>query len=139
MRMNISEGEELFLKSLDSELTKETQDKLKDALEVNSELRNRSKQIVLLREVLERKQEESFGPFFAERISHRIRQLRQEIDYQIFFFFKRYQLLAAGIIIALLAINILLSDQLSIKSILGLEEEAIDDVMAIDVLSSLTK
>jgi hypothetical protein len=137
--MNISEGEEFFLRSLDSELTKETRDKLEAFVGENQELKVRSNQLLQLREMLQRKEAESFGPFFAERIAYRIKQLKQGIDYQIFFFFKRYQLLAAGVIIALLAVNVLLSDQLSIKSILGLEEEAIEDVMAIDVLSSLTK
>lgn len=137
--MSISEGEELFLRLLDSELTKETHDKLEAFVGENQELKVRSNQLLQLREMLQRKEAESFGPFFPERIAYRIKQLKQGIDYQIFFFFKRYQLLAAGVIIALLAINVLLSDQLSIKSILGLEEEAIEDVMAIDVLSSLTK
>jgi hypothetical protein len=137
--MNISQGEELFLRSLEEGLTKESQQKLDGALLENRELAIRGNQYKALREMLERKEAESFGPFFAERIAFRIKQLKQGIDYQIFFFFKRYQLLAAGIIIALLAVNILLSDQLSVKSILGFEEEAIDDVMAIDVLSSLTK
>ena len=137
--MNISEGEELFLRSLDSELTKETHDKLEAFVGENQELKVRSNQLLQLREMLDRNEEESFGPFFAERIAYRIKQLKQGIDYQIFFFFKRYQLLAAGVIIALLAVNVLLSDQLSIKSILGLEEEAMEDVMAIDVLSSLTR
>jgi len=137
--MNISDGEELFLRSLDADLTNEDKEKLNRILEENNELKTRSSKLIQLREILLRKEKESYGPFFAERIAFRVGQLKQEIDYQIFFFFKRYQLLAAGVVIALLAINILLSDQLSIKSILGFEEEVVDDVMAIDVLSSLTK
>ncbi len=137
--MNISDSEELFLRSLDAELSEGDDAKLNAALQQNHELKNRSEQHVQLREFLIRKEVDSFGPFFAERIAHRISQLKSEFDYQIFFFFKKYQLLAAGIIIALLAINILVSDQLSIKSILGFEEEAIEEVISIDVYSNLIK
>ncbi len=137
--MDNLEEEELLLRSLDTSISKEEQAKLVKLLADNNELRTKSDQVVQLREMLRHQEQDSFGPFFAERIAYRISQLKKEVDYQIFFFFKRYQLLAAGIVIALLAINILLSDQLSIKSIFGLEEEAIEDVVAIDVLSSLTK
>jgi hypothetical protein len=137
--MDNLEEEELLLRSLDASISNEEKEKLAKLLLHNDELRNKSNQIGQLREMLRHQEQDSFGPFFAEQIAYRIGQLKKEVDYQIFFFFKRYQLLAAGIVIALLAINILLSDQLSIKSIFGLEEEAIEDVVAIDVLSSLTK
>jgi hypothetical protein len=136
--MNINESEELFLRSLDTVISEAERIQLA-ALEQNLEFKNKSQQLVHVRALLARNEANSFGPFFAERIAYRISQLKQEIDYQIFFFFKRYQLLAAGIVIALLALNILLSDQLSIKSILGFEDQAIDDVISIDLYSNLTK
>lgn len=136
--MNINESEELFLRSLDTVISEAERIQLA-ALEQNLEFKNKSQQLVQVRTLLARNEADSFGPFFAERIAYRISQLKQEIDYQIFFFFKRYQLLAAGIVIALLALNILLSDQLSIKSILGFEDQAIDDVISIDLYSNLTK
>ena len=136
--MNINESEELFLRSLDTVISEAERIQLA-ALEQNLEFKKKSQQLVQVRALLARNEADSFGPFFAERIAYRISQLKQEIDYQIFFFFKRYQLLAAGIVIALLALNILLSDQLSIKSILGFEDQAIDDVISIDLYSNLTK
>ena len=136
--MNINESEELFLRSLDTVISEAERIQLA-ALEQNLEFKKKSQQLVHVRALLARNEADSFGPFFAERIAYRISQLKQEIDYQIFFFFKRYQLLAAGIVIALLALNILLSDQLSIKSILGFEDQAIDDVISIDLYSNLTK
>lgn len=137
--MNINESEELFLRSLDTEVSGEERIQLKNVLDQSLELKNKSQQLLQVRELLARKEADSFGPFFAERIAYRVSQLKREIDYQIFFFFKRYQLLAAGIVIALLALNILLSDQLSIKSILGFEDPTIEEVISIDLYSNLTK
>jgi hypothetical protein len=92
-----------------------------------------------IREMLSLRKSESFGPFFAERVIHQIKTLHQEVEYQLFSFFKKYQLVALGIIVTLLALNIMLSDALSIKSILGFEESNAADIVRIDLYQGLTE
>ena len=98
-----------------------------------------SQQYEKLREVLLRQEPDSFGPFFAERIVNKIKNLRKEIDYQIFFFFKKYQLAAVGVVIALIVLNIIFSDQLTLKSVLGFEDQTSSDLIEnVDLYSELS-
>jgi len=89
--------------------------------------------------MLLRTEPDSFGPFFAERIMNMIKQRTQEIDYLIFFFFKKYQVVLLGVLVALLVSNMLLTDQLTLKGILGVEQDTTENVFSIDVYENLTK
>jgi hypothetical protein len=82
---------------------------------------------------------ESFGPFFAERVINQIKNLHREVEYQVFSFFKKYQLAAIGLVAALLTLNIIFSDDLSVKSILGFEENASTEIVQIDLFQDLTE
>ncbi len=68
-----------------------------------------------------------------------IKQRTQEIDYLIFFFFKKYQVVLLGVLVALLVSNMLLTDQLTLKGILGVEQDTTENVFSIDVYENLTK
>ncbi len=100
-------NEDLFLQSLDQKISEEQKMKLAEAMNTDRLLRKNTDQFVKLRAELLRKEEESFGPFFAERIINKIRSLKKEIDYQIFLFFRKYQLAAIGIVVALVVLNML--------------------------------
>jgi hypothetical protein len=132
-------NEDLFLQSLDQKMSEEQKMKLAEAMNTDRLLRMNADQFVKLRAELLRKEEESFGPFFAERIINKIISLKKEIDYQIFFFFRKYQLAAIGIVVALVVLNIVLSDQLTVKSVLGFEEEQASDMVTIDLYQNLTE
>ena len=132
-------NEDLFLHSLDENLNDDQKITLAEAMNNNRNLKREADQFVKLRAHLLKKEEDSFGPFFAERIINRIKSLKEEIDYQVFFFFKKYQMAAIGIVVALIVLNIVLSDNLTLKSVLGFEEEHIDDVVTIDLYQNLTK
>jgi hypothetical protein len=132
-------NDDLFLQSLDGKISEEQKTKLADAMNNDRHLKKKADQFVALRMKLSRKEEDSFGPFFAERIISRIISLKKEIDYQIFFFFKKYQLAAIGIVVALVVLNIVLSDQLTVKSVLGFEDEQVDDMVTIDLYQHLTE
>lgn len=92
-----------------------------------------------IKEMLFSRNGESFGPFFAERVINKIKSLQQEIEYQLFSFFKKYQLAAIGLVVALLALNITFSDNLSFKSILGFEENTSTEIVQIDLYQDLTE
>jgi len=132
-------NDDLFLQSLDGKLSEEQKMKLAEAISTDRNLKRNADQYVKLRAKLLRKEEDSFGPFFAERIINRIKSLKKEIDYQIFFFFKKYQLAAIGVVVALVVLNIVLSDNLSVKSVLGFEDEQADDMVTIDLYQNLTE
>ena len=130
-------NEDLFLKSLDDSITPEEQATLATALKSDRQFKRNVDQFEKLRAKLLRTEADSFGPFFAERIINRIKSVKKEIDYQIFFFFKKYQLAAIGVVVALVVLNIVLSDNLTVKSVLGFEEQA-DDIVTIDLYSNIT-
>jgi hypothetical protein len=92
-----------------------------------------------IQEMLSLRKGESFGPFFGERIIHKIKTLNQEVEHQLFSFFKKYQLAALGAIIALIVLNIMLSDTLSIQSIFGFEENNTAEIVQIDLYQGLTE
>ncbi|MBS1507533.1 MAG: hypothetical protein JSS79_12895 [Bacteroidetes bacterium] len=132
-------NEDLFLQSLDGTLDEAQKQQLKKVLAEDAGLQRASGQYLALRDQLLRKETDSFGPFFAERIINRIKSLKKEIDYQIFFFFKKYQLAALGVVVALLVLNIIFSDQLTLKSVLGFEDEKPNDIVTIDLYQDLTE
>lgn len=132
-------NEDLFLQSLDGKISEEQKVKLAEALSKDPGLKRRADQLLKLRTIIANKEEESFGPFFPERIVNRIKSLKREIDYQIFFFFRKYQLAAIGIVVALVVLNIVLSDQLTLKSVLGFEDEQASDLVTIDLYQNLTE
>jgi hypothetical protein len=59
------------------------------------------------------------------------------LDYQILFFFKKYQVLVIGIIVALIIANLVLSDELSLRALFGLEADKDENVFSIDVYDNL--
>lgn len=130
--------EELFLKSLDGAINDQQKMELENGLQKDSQLKKKTDQFIMLREKLYQSEKDSFGPFFAERIINRLKSLKKEIDYQIFFFFKKYQLAVLGVIVALVVLNIVFSDSLTVQSILGFEEEQVDDLVSIDIYKDLT-
>jgi hypothetical protein len=137
------DNQDLFLRSLDSSLHESEKAILQNAYTTDTHLIKHSKEFILVRELLAQQKGKSFGPFFAERVINHIRAFQQEIEYQVFSFFKKYQLVAVGLIVALFISNMMLADSFTIKSIIGLEENAIidttTDIFEIDIYQNLTK
>ena len=140
--MNTNEIEDLFLRSLDQTLSDTEKGQIVNALKTNTGLAKDISQYKSIRESILRSKPATFGPYFAQKVITKIQNLRVEIDKQIIFFFRKYQLAALGVFIALLAVNVIFSDQVDIPSVLGIKEEAaaIDDeiIEAFDFQSNLT-
>lgn len=139
MSEDFNEHEELLLKSWDASVTPHERELLANAMKSNAALRLSSDQYQKIRMLLLRSEHDSFGPFFAERVMYMIKQRTQQIDYLIFFFFKKYQVVLLGVLVALLISNIVLTDQLSVRGIFGLEQQPTEDVFGIDIYQDLTK
>jgi hypothetical protein len=94
-----------------------------------------------IREITLRTTPASFGPYFARKVVAKIQNVGIQIDRQILTFFKKYQLAAVGIIVALLALNAVFADQLNLQSLFGLEEAmpAADEIVSFDFNEILNK
>lgn len=131
--------DDYYLRSLDAPLQPKTQQALQQALENNPALQQAAGHYQRIRSGLVRNDRHAtFGPFFAESVVQRIRHLRDAIDRQIFLFFRRYQLAAWGILVALLIVNMYFSDRLSVPSVLGIEKTEADDLLTLDIFQELT-
>jgi hypothetical protein len=139
MNEHFDEHEDLLLRSLDAPVSARERETLAMAMQNNFSIRLSSDQYQTIRSLLLRPEPDSFGPFFAERILNMIKQRTQQIDYLIFFFFKKYQVVLVGILVALLVSNMLLTDQLTLKGIFGLEQDASEDIFSIDLYENLIK
>jgi len=138
MKSAVSSQEELLLKSLDAPVNADERERLATGMQENPALRKQSDQYYKIREMLKRKNADSFGPFFAERVLHVIKQRAGNIDYLVFFFFRKYQVVILGVLVALLLANLFLSDNITLKSIFGLEGETPEDIFSIDAYKDLT-
>jgi hypothetical protein len=139
MNEHFDEHEELLLRSLDAPVSARERETLALAMQNNFSIRLSSDQYQTIRSMLLRPEPDSFGPYFAERILNMVKQRSQQIDYLIFFFFKKYQVVLLGILVALLVSNMLLTDQLTLKGIFGLEQDASEDIFSIDLYENLIK
>lgn len=133
MNEHFSENEGLLLKSYDAPVNASEQEKLAALMQNDHVLRRQGDQYLKIRELLLHPEPDSFGPFFAERIMQQLRQRASEIDYLIFFFFKKYQVLVVGVLVALLIANLLLTDQFTLRSLFGIDQQTTEDVFSIDL------
>jgi hypothetical protein len=119
--MTPQEIEDRFIRSLDVPMTATEKEffmnELRDKTTLVKTLTDHKK----IREVLQSHPPSSFGFFFASKLVARIENTGVVIERQIFSFFKKYQLVAAGVVVALLILNTVFSDQLTVDSIFGLE------------------
>ncbi len=134
--MNNEKLEDILLRSLDGSVSASEQQHLQNLLTENLALQKADKDFTQIRTLLSDQEKASFGPFFAERVLNRIRTMQDEVEYQLFSFFKKYQLLALGVIVGLLVLNIVLADSLSLQSILGFDDNE-SDLVQIDLYNDL--
>jgi hypothetical protein len=139
MNEHFSANEELLLKSYDAPVSARESEELSMQMQNDPMLRRQSDQYLKIRELMLRTEPDSFGPFFAERIMQQLKQRVNEIDYLIFFFFKKYQVLVVGVLVALLITNLLLTDQLTLKAFFGVDQETTENVFSIDLYKNLTE
>lgn len=122
--MTPKEIEDLYLRSLDEKLDAVQLERLAEALRQNPALEKEMNVYKRMREVSVRKSPATFGPYFSRKVMYRIEDFGIEIDRQIMFFFRKYQLAALGIVMALLAINVIFADRFNVDGILGIEQPA---------------
>jgi len=120
--MTPQEIEELYIRSFDEPMNAEEKELLLKALKANAGVATDLSHYKKIREVTLRSNPTTFGPYFSKKIITKIQNVGIQIDRQILAFFKKYQLAAVGIVIALLALNAVFADQLNLQSLFGLED-----------------
>jgi hypothetical protein len=121
--MNKQETEDLYILSLDQKLTPADEERLLLALKEHPDWARSLTQHKTARELLRASSPATFGPYFTAKLIHKIQNTGVVIDRQIFGMFKKFQLAAVGIVVALLILNVALSEQGGWKSVLGIEED----------------
>lgn len=102
---------ELLLRSFDTELTSDERNRLDESLHASESLRLEQEQIKIMREVIRKGAFQSFRPFFAERVMHRIQSMRQSREeFEPFFeslmtIFRPVFIAAAVLIVIMLSFN----------------------------------
>jgi hypothetical protein len=133
--------EELLIRSLDVPLNEADQLELVKALESDPLIAKRLEQHRIIRETLKRKEPATFGPYFTAKLIHRIQNTGVVVDHQLFVFFKKFQLAAIGVVVALLVANMIFSEQKNLPTILGIEQPTSTDevIVSFDYSQSLTQ
>lgn len=135
--MTAQEIEDLYIRSFDDPMNSEEKEFLLQALRTNTGTATDLSHYKKMREMLMRKKPASFGPYFAKKVIAKIQNVGIQIDRQILAFFKKYQLAAVGVVIALLALNAVFADQLNLQSLFGLEDTAVDEIASFDFYETL--
>jgi hypothetical protein len=120
--MTPQEIEDLYIRSFDEPMNSEEKELLLKALKANTGVATDLSHVKKIRELLLRNTPATFGPYFSRKVITKIQNVGIQIDRQILAFFKKYQLAAVGIVIALLALNAVFADQLNLQSLFGLED-----------------
>jgi len=131
--------EDLFIRSLDVPMNASEKESFLAALQENGKLSKVLSDHKTIRQMTRATTPATFGYYFASKLITRIENTGVVIDRQIFSFFKKYQLAAAGVIVALLILNTVFADQLSVGSIFGLESTTTtsDEIVSFDFYESL--
>ena len=132
--MTPQEIEDLYIRSFDEPINAEEKELLLKALKANAGVATDLSHYKKIREVLLRNTPTTFGPYFSKKVIAKIQNVGIQIDRQILAFFKKYQLAAVGIVIALLALNAVFANQLNLQSLFGLENTTIqtEEIVSFD-------
>ena len=123
---------QLLYESFDRNLSNREQDVLDKALADSIELQSERTHIIEMREKLSNSNEQKFEPFFADRVMTKVRESHNQNDSNEFFegitlLFRPVAIAATVIIITLVSINLLKSNQASFEGALAVPEVTMSD------------
>ena len=133
--MNGKRIEDLMIASLDDTLSPGDQAFLNRHLESDPEAKKIYNEHLRVRGLLKKRTALTFGPLFSEMVIRQIADARVAIDRWIFIFFKKFQLAAAGIIVALVILNLYFES--GNNAVITSAEEVSEDVFSIDFMNTL--
>src|SRR5690348_9220575 len=109
--MKPEELEAIFIRSLDAPLSTKELDEFLAALKQHPLLAKELEEHNSIREILKAKEPATFGPYFASKLMTKIQNTGVVIDRQLFSFFKKFQLAAMGVVVALLVLDVVFANE----------------------------
>lgn len=125
----------LLYRSFDDDLDAKEQKQLAEALENSEELRKEKEQIEAQRQAISNSAAQSFKPFFAERMMSRIQALGEKENILETFYetlkaaFWRFAATGAVIMIALISINLVIGESLSMDEAFYVSELTFEEIL----------
>ena len=124
----------LLYRSFDEALSEKEQKLLDAALEESEELRREKNLAAAQRKAISEGASASFKPFFAERVVNRIHSLDSEKAIDKFYeslriLFRRFVIVGAALLVALILYNVQRGDILSSDEILYAADAAIEEII----------
>ncbi len=124
----------LLYRSFDEALSEKNQKLLDTALEESEELREERDRAAAQRKAITKSTHPSFKPFFAERVVNRIHSLGYQNSQESFYeslkiLFRRFVLVGAALLIALILYNVQSGDILSSDEMLYAADTAIEEII----------
>ena len=138
--MNQQELEDVFIRSLDVPMSAEEKEQFLNNLTSNAALAKELAKHKKIRELIRANEPATFGPYFANKLVLKIQNTGVVIDRQVFAFFKKFQLAALGVVVALLILNVAFAEHTTIKAILGFENttDTEEEIASFDFYETLT-
>jgi hypothetical protein len=123
----------LLYRSFDTELSPEEEEQLYLALKQSEELRIEKERITALRDNIASGKNQSFEPFFADRVMGKLYDMEKEKEEDFFFeglftLFRPVAIAATIFIIIVIGYNIGSSGQISLEGALAVPEVTLDEV-----------
>lgn len=125
----------LLYRSFDDDLDAKEQKQLAEALENSEELRKEKEQVEAQRQAISDSAAQSFKPFFAERMMSRIQALGEKENILETFYetfkaaFWRFAATGAVIMIALISINLVIGEGLSMDEAFYVSELTFEEIL----------
>lgn len=125
----------LLYRSFDDDLDAKEQKQLAEALENSEELRKEKEQVEAQRRAISNSAAQSFKPFFAERMMSRIQALGEKENILETFYetlkaaFWRFAATGAVIMIALISINLVIGESLSMDEAFYVSELTFEEIL----------
>lgn len=125
---------ELLYRSFDTDLEDKEQKQLEEALKNSEELRKEKEQILSQRQALSDSAVKSFSPFFPERVINRINSLSEKKDLVTIYeslkvVFRRFAVVGAVIMIALISYNLITGDSLSTDEVFYASDTVFEEIL----------
>ena len=123
---------QLLYESFDRKLTTREQDILNKALTESVGLQSERKHIIEMRKKLSDSNKQKFEPFFADQVMSKVREIHNQNNSSEFFesialLFRPVAIAATVIIITIVSINLLKSNQISLEGAIAIPEVTIND------------
>jgi hypothetical protein len=125
----------LLYRSLDGDLKDKDQKKLEEALERSEVLRKEKERALAQRQAVADSAGRSFGPYFADRVMHRIEGLGQkknglEAFYENFMAaFRKVALVSAVVLVLLISYNVIKSDIVPEDELLFMADTTMEEIL----------